>query len=94
VVEWGAGVPPRPRIHLDRSREGEWARVSFAWGNPNVDVIRDYNTSRPLAAAASLAELDASTGDRYYLDAGAGVMHLKLVTQAGRDWATMFVEPR
>ena len=94
AVEWGAGVPPRPRIHLDRSREGEWVQVAFPWSNASVNVIRDYNTSRPIAAAASLAELEASAGDRYFHDAGAGVMHLKLVTQAGRDWATMFVEPR
>jgi cell migration-inducing and hyaluronan-binding protein len=94
VVEWGAGVPPKPRIHLDRSREGEWVQVSFAWSNASVNVIRDYNTSRPLAAAASLAELEASSGDRYYFDAGAGVMHLKVVTQATRDWAAVFVEAR
>lgn len=94
AVEWGAGVPPRPRIHLDRSREGEWVQVSFPWSNANVNVIRDYNTSRPIAAAASLAEMEAGSGDTYFFDAGAGVMHLRLVTQAARDWATMFVEPR
>lgn len=92
AVSWGAGVPPRPRIHFDRGREGESLQVSFPWTNANVNVIRDYNTSRPLAAAASLAALEAGAGDTWFLD--AGVLHLKLVIQPGRDWATMFVEPR
>jgi cell migration-inducing and hyaluronan-binding protein len=94
AVTWGAGMPPRPRLHFDRGREGETLQVSFPWTNANVNVIRDYNTSRPLPAAASLAELEASTGDRYFLDATAGTIHFKLVIQPGRDWATMFVEPR
>ena len=56
-------------------------------------VTRDYNTSQPLPAAANLAELDASTGDRYWYDAGTGLLHLKLVTRPGRTSTTVLVEP-
>jgi outer membrane biogenesis lipoprotein LolB len=57
-------------------------------------VIRDYNTSQPLAHAADLAELDASAGDRYWYDAGTGLLHLKLVTRAGRTSTNVLVEPQ
>ena len=93
-VEWGAaGIPPRPRFFLNRSVPGEFIRIMVPWSNASIRVIRDYNTSRPLTAGASVAEVDASTGDRWYFDAGAGQLHLKLVTQSARDWGTIFVEP-
>ena len=44
-----------------------------------------------MTAAASLAELAASNGDRYYL--AGGVLHLKLVVQASRDYTTVHVAP-
>ena len=69
-------------------------RLTLPYAQPTFLVIRDYNQSHPLPAAASLAELDASAGDRYYYDAVAGMLHLKLVTAAGRDWATAFVQPQ
>lgn len=92
-VEWGAGIPPRPRFQLNRSAPGDFVRITVPWNNPNVRIIRDYNSSRPLTPGVSVAEVDASSGDRWYFDAGAGQLHLKLVTQAGRDWGTLFVEP-
>jgi hypothetical protein len=46
-----------------------------------------------VTAAATLAELTASSGDRFYYDAGAGTLSLKLVAMAGRDWGTLFVRP-
>jgi hypothetical protein len=54
-------------------------------------VIRDYNSGHPLPAAASLAELESSTGDRYFYDAAGQRLHLKLVVQSGRDWGTLVV---
>ena len=51
-------------------------------------VIRDFNTSQPLPAAASLEELDAGTGDKYWYDTGTGMLHLKLMTRRGRTSAT------
>ena len=56
-------------------------------------VIRDFNSSQPLPAAAGLAELDASSGDRWWYDTGTGLLHLKLVTRTGRTSATLSVEP-
>jgi hypothetical protein len=72
----------------------EWVRVTLPYPQPTFRVIRDYNSSQPLVAAASLAELDASTGDRYFYDGVTGLIHLKLVTKTGRDWVTGFVEPQ
>ena len=73
--------------------EGEWTRVTLPYPQAALKVTRDYNSSHPLPAAASLAELDASTGDRYWYDAGTGLLHLKMVTRAGWTSATVLVEP-
>jgi hypothetical protein len=93
TVQFAGAAPLRPRIQLNRTLESEWARVTLPYPQAALKVTRDYNGSHPLVAAASLAELDASTGDRYWYDAGTGLLHLKLVTRSGWTSATMQVEP-
>ena len=58
-----------------------------------IRVIRDYNSGSPLAQAASVAEVDNATGAAWYYESGTGLVHLKLVTNTGRDYAAMFIEP-
>lgn len=90
-----AGAPPaRPRLRVDGIRAGEAVRVSFAFTGGAPIVWRDYDRSRPIAAAASLAELDASAGDRYFYDAAAGMLHVRATPRPDRDWATVFADPR
>jgi len=93
TIQWGSAVPATPRLYLAGATAGDWVRVSLPYSSATTTVIRDYNTGHPLPAAASLAELDASTGDRWFYDSTTGLLHLKLVVQAGRDWATLFVGP-
>lgn len=93
TVQFSGAVPLRPRISLSRTLEGEWARLTLPYAQATPRVTRDYNTSQPLIAAVDLAELDASAGDRYWYDAGTGLLHLKLVTRAGRTSTTVLVEP-
>ena len=93
TVQYAGAVPLRPRISLSRTVEGEWVRITLPYPQATFDVVRDFNSSSPLPAAASLPELDAGTGDRYWYDAGAGMLHLKLVTRSGRTSATVQVEP-
>ena len=94
TVQYAGAVPLRPKFYLDDTQAGEWARVTLPYPQAAFRVIRDYNSSQPLVAAATLAELDAGTGDRYFYDGVTGLLHLKLVTKNGRDWATAFVEPQ
>jgi cell surface hyaluronidase len=93
TLQFSGTVPLHPRLTLNRTLEGEWARVTLPYPQAAFRVIRDYNTSQPLAHAADLAELDASAGDRYWYDAGTGMLHLKLVTRAGRTSTNVLVEP-
>ena len=44
-------------------------------------MVRDYWAGNPMGAVASLAELEASTGDKYFYDTGAGTA----APQAGAD---------
>ncbi len=89
----GATVPNRPQFYLFGAVAGDWLRLVVPYPNPSFTVIRDSNNSAPLTAAASIAELDASTGNKYWYDAGTGTLHLKAVTQPGRTSATLFVVP-
>jgi hypothetical protein len=66
-------------------------RVSLPYSGAGVVVYRDYWSGNKVTAAASLAELASSNGDRYYL--AGGVLHLKLVVQASRDYTTVHVAP-
>ena len=93
TLQFAGTVPLRPRIQLNRTLDGEWARVTLPYPQATLKVTRDFNSSQPLQGASSLAELDASTGDRYWYDTGTGLLHLKLVTRAGRTSATVMVEP-
>lgn len=92
-VTWGAGAPAKPRIFLSRMAAGEWVRLSFPYSTARVVVYREGEASKPFAPAVSLAELDASGGDRYLYDAAAGVLHLKLMPRAGTDRVTLYVDP-
>ena len=93
TMQFTGAAPLRPRITLNRTVEGEWARLTLTYPQAALRVIRDFNGSNPLPAAADLAELEASAGDRYWYDGGTGMLHLKLVTRTGRTSATIQVEP-
>ncbi|HEX9893880.1 MAG TPA: G8 domain-containing protein [Gemmatimonadales bacterium] len=86
-------TPTRPQLFAYGLAAADWVRVTLPYTGATVRVQRDYDTSKSIPAAASLAELDASSGDRYYHDAGARMIHLKLMAKSGRDWAALFVVP-
>ncbi len=94
TVQFGGTVPLRPRLSLSRTLEGEGVRLALPYPQASLRVIRDFNASQPLPAAADLAELEASTGDRFWYDSGTGLLHLKLMTRTGRTSATLQVEPQ
>lgn len=88
------GAPPlSPRFYATGMVAGEWIRVTIPYTGATVKVSRDYSTTVFLPAAASLAELDGSTGNKYYRDMATGLLHLKLQAQAGRDYAVVYVVP-
>jgi hypothetical protein len=93
-VQYGGTVPDRPQFFMNRSNPGDWMRLTLPYSNPSFNVIRDGNNAAPLTAAATLAELEASTGNQYWYDAGTGTLHLKAMTQTGRTSATLFVLPK
>lgn len=91
TVTYRGAVPDRPQFVLNQSLAGEWVRITAPYPNPSFTAIRDGASL--LAAAPSLAVLEASTGDQYFYDLGAGLLHLKLVTRAGRTSTTVSVVP-
>jgi cell migration-inducing and hyaluronan-binding protein len=94
TLQFSGPVPLRPRLLLRSTLEGEWVRLTLPYPQAALRAVRDYSSSQPLSAAADLAELDASTGDRYWYDAGTGLLHLKLLTRPGRTSTTVQVDPQ
>jgi cell surface hyaluronidase len=92
-VTFAGGPPSQPQLYAYGLSASDFVRVSLPCPSASIDVVRDYNSSHPIAPAANLAALDAGSGG-YYYDAGSGLLHLKLMAQSGRDWATLFVVPR
>jgi cell migration-inducing and hyaluronan-binding protein len=80
----------RARLGLWNVGPGDWVRVSLPAPAAPFTAYRDYWTGNKVMPAASLAELEASVGDRYFL--ADGVLHLKLVAQPGRDYATVHLD--
>ncbi|MSR06991.1 MAG: transmembrane domain-containing protein [Gemmatimonadetes bacterium] len=94
TVNFASGTPAKPQIYVYGMAPSDWVRVSFAYPSGSINVYRDSDVSRSIPAAATLAELDAGTGDRYFYDTPTGTVHLKLLPRAGRDQATMFVQSK
>jgi cell migration-inducing and hyaluronan-binding protein len=92
TLQFGVAAPAKPKLYLDNVKPGEWVRVTLPYAQAPVKLVRDYWAGNPIAAVGSLAELDASTGDKYFYDAGTGQLHLKLMPMPDRDWATVFVD--
>jgi cell surface hyaluronidase len=93
TLQWSGASPTQPNLYLNSASVGDILRVSIPYATVPSKVIRDYDSGHPIPAAVDLAELDASTGNRFFYDTGTRMLHLKFVVQAGRDWATLFVKP-
>ena len=93
TIQWTGATPASPRFYLNSAAAGEALYLTFPYPAVPSKIQRDYYDGNPVTAAASLAELNASSGDRFYYDAGAGTLSLKLVAMSGRDWGTLFVRP-
>jgi len=80
------------RVHLRNSKIGDWLRVSLPW-SAGVNIYRDWwvdNRNR-LSAASSLADLDASSGDKYWLGGGKLYLKLQVKNEPNYDWAALDV---
>lgn len=86
-------VPSKPRVYWRDVSPGDNVRIGFPWTTASVKVWRDYDSGHPIGAAASLADLDASTGNLYFFDAAHSMMYVKLQVQTNRSYATIFIDP-
>lgn len=94
-VTWNGAAPTQPYFTFTKARVGDWVRLEVPYPNGNVNVFRNYNRSASIPAAASIAEVDASTGNRFFYDTGTGILHLKLQASSASDYGnTLFVEPK
>lgn len=92
-LAWPGAVPAKPRITLQRADPNEWIRVTFPYPTAAFKVIRDFATGTPLPAAASLTEIDAGSGEKYFYDAAAKKITARLFVRTGRTSTTLQVVP-
>ncbi len=93
TMQWAGTAPSNPKFYLNSGMAGDVSFVTMAYAAAPTSIVRDYYAGNQMAAAASLSELNASTGNRYYYDGTAHLLYLKLVVMDGRDWGTLFVNP-
>ena len=92
AINWNVATPTKPHITLQRASANDWVRVSFPYGSSGFNVLRDFSGTA-LPAAATLAELDASQGDRYFWDGAAQRIYAKIWVRTGRTSSTIQVVP-
>lgn len=93
TLHWSGATPTRPNFYLNSAQAGDAVSLAFPYAAAPSQIVRDYWAGNPMTAAASVAEVDASAGDKFFYEAGTGLLHLRLVVQPGNDWATLFVKP-
>jgi cell surface hyaluronidase len=94
TFHFAGAAPTKPRVYLTRMQPGEFVRVGIPYPGSTFAVYRDGDTTHLFGAVSSVPALDASTGDKYFYDAGAGVIYVKGVPQTGKDAVTLYVDPR
>ena len=90
AINWNGPTPTKPHITLQTASVNDWVRVSFPFAATSFTVLRDFSATA-LPAATSLADLDASQGDRYYWDATTGRIYAKIWVRSGRASSTIQV---
>lgn len=86
-LSFSNATPSRLRLWLRDRRPGDSIRLAIPGGGTHI--YRDWwvdNRNR-LQAATSLAALDASTGDRYFLE--GSTLHVKMVVKPNNNYATL-----
>lgn len=90
-VGWSGSTPVKPRFYINSAQAGDVFYVTLPYASAPTKVQRDYYDGHPVDPVASVSELNASNGTKYYYDAAAGKLYLKMVVMTDRDWATLFV---
>ncbi len=81
-------MPARLRLRFDKADPGDFVVVALSYSDVPF-IYRDYwiDNRNKLPQAASRAEFENSSGERYWSE--GGVLWVKLVVREGRDWAVL-----
>ncbi|MBB6098633.1 cell migration-inducing and hyaluronan-binding protein [Deinobacterium chartae] len=82
-LSFANGAPSRFRVGLTLREGGDTLRLSLPYPGGTPTIYRDWwiDARNTLKRVGSVAELEASTGDSYFLE--GGVLHLKLMVKPG-----------
>jgi cell migration-inducing and hyaluronan-binding protein len=93
TVQYDADAPKTLQLDFQSLKAGDWVGLALPYPDIPFKLYRDAEESNVIVAVNSLAELNNSTGDRYFYDKATGLLYLKVVPVSGRDWARINVEP-
>ncbi len=82
-VQWKGSGPPHLSISIEFGRAGEWLRLALPYRARRLEIYRNGDDSQLLMRASSLAELDASQGEKYYTD--GQFLYIKVAVQEGEE---------
>jgi cell surface hyaluronidase len=93
-ITLGGALPPRVRLHFRNRDIGDWVQIALPWAGGTPSIYRDWWVdNRNKLGLVSLADLAASSGDKYAVDGGK--LHLKLQIKTDpnniKDWAVLDV---
>jgi cell surface hyaluronidase len=81
------------QIDLQQTQAGDWVQLTIPYPSARCLLYRDAAQESKISAAQSLVEFNASHGEKYFYDQQRGLLYIKLIPQAGNDWARVNVEP-
>lgn len=94
MLTFGPGTPAKVQFSARLALAGDRITLTIPYPDVPLLIIRDGSTSTPLTAAASLAEMQAADGAKYFYDKTTGVVSVVLFVRSGRDNTTVLVGPR
>lgn len=88
-----AGLATNLQIDLQHTQAQDWVQLALPYPSARCHLYRDAAQDSTISAAKTMAEFNASHGEKYYYDQQQGLLYIKLIPQAGNDWARVNVDP-
>jgi cell migration-inducing and hyaluronan-binding protein len=93
-LDFTPGTPAKVQFSARLALAGDRITLTLPYPDVPLLIIRDGSTSTPLTAAASVTEMQAADGAKYFYDKTTGNVSVVLFVRAGRDNTTVLIGPR
>lgn len=81
------------QIDLSHAQASDTITLVIPYATANVQLYRDAEQDDLIGAVNSMSSFSSTTGSKYFYDSTQNLLYIKLVPQAGNDWARVNVAP-